>query len=443
MRLCAAKANDTNARNKEEKMDFIEEILKPVAVPKVIRIRQMLEETEIADVENEIVNRLKNCEGFASIGRGQRIAITAGSRAIHGIDIILSTVAAEIRKRGASPFIVPAMGSHGGATANGQTELLSSLGITETSVGAPICSSMEVDLIGHIADGRPVYMDRYANNADGIVVVNRIKPHTSFRGPFESGLMKMMAIGLGKQTGAQMYHSAGFGMMAASVEAVGREVLRLKNIVCGVGIVENGHGKTAMIEVLNAGDIAKREKELLTIAAEYMPRLFFKDADVLIVKNIGKDISGTGMDSNVTGRFNSEHVHGDVHIGRIAILNLTDKSKGNANGVGLGDFITEKLFSKIELNQTYPNSLTSTSPATVKIPMILKNDEMAIKAAVKTCNVEEPEAVRLAVIESTKNMTDYYVTENLLAEAGHRVERVGKAENIAFDDDGNMLLGFD
>ena len=286
-------------------------------------------------------------------------------------------------------------------------------------------------------------MERYANNADGIVVVNRIKPHTSFRGPYESGLMKMMAIGLGKQTGAQMYHSAGFGRMAESVEEVGREVLRLKNIVCGVSIIENGRGRTAKIEVLNAEDIEAQEKELLKIAAQYMPRLFFKEADVLVVKKIGKDISGTGMDSNITGRFNSEHVHGDVFIGRIAILDLTDKSKGNANGVGLGDFITAKLYNKIELNQMYPNSLTSTSPAAVKIPMILKNDAMAIKASVKTCNVEQLENVKLAIIESTKNMTDYYVTENLLTEAGDDVEVVGPAENIAFDDSGNLRLGFD
>ena len=424
-------------------MGFIEETLRPISFPKIAKIEQSFDNTQILDIEGYIRGHLFNLEGYQKILPGQSIAITAGSRSIHAIDVILRCIIDAVKQKGANPFIVPTMGSHGGATAEGQLEVLKTLNITEESMGVPIRSSMEVDEIGRIYDGRPVFLDRYANQADGIIVVNRIKAHTSFKGDYESGLLKMMAIGLGKQHGAQNYHMTGFKEMPNIIPAVGREVIRLKNILFGVGIVENSYGKVCKIEMLNPCDIAEEERKLLIEANERLPRLFFRQADVLIIKEIGKDISGTGMDSNVTGRFNNEHFKNDMTITKIGILDISYKTKGNANGVGMGDFITRRLYNKIDLDQTYPNALTSTTVVSVKIPMILDNDKMVIAAAIKTANLMDQRNVRLAIIESTKNMKILYVSENMLQEARQKgMAVVSDITEIPFDCDGNLLLDF-
>ena len=236
-----------------------------------------------------IRGQLEQLSGFQGIQEGQRIAVTAGSRAIDRIDIVLRCVVDLLKQKGAKPFLVPAMGSHGGATAEGQLNYLRTLNITEESMGAPILSSMEVDLIGTIADGRPVYFDHYANQADGVVLVNRIKAHTSFKGPYESGLLKMMAIGLGKQKGAQNYHKTGFREMPRIIQEVGKEVLRRKPILFGIGLIENGYGRLTKIAALNPEEIVEKERELLTFANSQLPKLFFRQADALLIGEIGKD----------------------------------------------------------------------------------------------------------------------------------------------------------
>lgn len=424
-------------------MSFIEDTLRDIPLPKIVKVEQHFDTAHIDCIEEYVKENLKDFEGYKNIKQGQNIAITAGSRGINAIDIITKTVCDMVKERGAYPFIVPAMGSHGGATAEGQIGMLETIGITEKTMDVPIKSSMEVVQIGEIMDGRPVYLDKYANEADGIILINRVKAHTSFRGEYESGLMKMMAIGLGKQMGAQNYHKTGFKYMPEIVEKVGLEVLKKKNICFGVAIIENSYGKVSEITLLNSDEIPVEEKKLLIKANKLLPKLFFKQADVLIVKQIGKDISGTGMDSNVTGRFNNEHFKGDVKITKLSVLDVTEKSHGNCNGIGLADFTTKRLYDKMNLEMTYPNALTATTVVTVKIPMIIDTDKMAAQAAIKTCNLLDLKTCKLALIESTKNMKTIYISENMIDEAmNNNVEILSEPFDISFGKDGSLKLNF-
>ncbi|SEA63171.1 protein of unknown function [Desulfuromusa kysingii] len=424
-------------------MDNMDYLLKDIPVPEVVKVNQELCAEHITDIHGEILKKLEKSAGYQKLKSGQTVAVTAGSRGICSIDTITKIIIDQLKQKSTCPFIVPAMGSHGGATAPGQRKVLETLGITEETMGAEIRASMDVVQLGNIADGRPVFLDQHADGADGIVLINRVKAHTSFRGPYESGLMKMMAIGLGKQQGAQAYHKTGFSTMPGIIEAAGKAVLAKKNILFGVAIVENGYGQIAAIEILESDEIIEKEKQLLMTANSYLPKLFMQQLDVLIVKEIGKNISGTGMDSNVTGRFNNEFFTGDIKVSKLAILDLADKSKGNANGVGLADFITEKMYKKIDLAQTYPNALTATTVVSVKIPMTLKNDRQVIQAAIKTANIMDEKNVRLAIIESTKNMKTFYISTNLLDEAASAsVKKIGQPIPVPFDDKGDLQLDF-
>ncbi len=424
-------------------MSFIDDTLKDVPLPKIVKIEQYFDSAYIKNIYEYIENNLVHLAGYKNIQKGQSIAVTGGSRGINSIDIITKAVCDMVKKRGAYPFIVPAMGSHGGATAEGQIEVLKTLGITEETMGVPIKSSMEVVKIGEIMNGRPVYLDKYANEADGIILINRIKAHTSFRGIYESGLMKMLAIGLGKQLGAAHYHQTGFKYFPEVIEKVGPEVLKKKNICFGVGIIDNSYGKISEIALLNSDEIVEKEKDLLVKANSLMPRLFFDQADVLIVKESGKNISGTGMDSNIIGRFNNKHYTGNIELTKIAVLDLSEKSHGNFNGMGLADFTTKRVYEKMDFETTYPNALTATTVLTVKIPMILPTDEMAIKAAIKTCNILDLKKCRFAIIENTKNMKTVYVSENMIEEAKKKnVEILSEAIEIPFSKDRSMTLDF-
>ena len=424
-------------------MSFIDDTLSVIPLPKLVKVREHFISDRIEEASAVLTAQLEALSSCREIKAGERIAITGGSRGIDRIDEITKTVCNFLKTKGAIPFIVPAMGSHGGATAEGQKEMLATFGITEEAMGVPILSSMETVEIGHTHDGRPIYMDRNAHEADGIVLINRIKAHTSFRGKYESGLMKMMAIGLGKQKGAQNYHQTGFKAFPAIIEEVGNEVIRLEKIKFGVALIENGYNKLCKIECIEAAGIPAREEELLKESYKTLPRPFFRSIDAMIVKEIGKNISGTGHDPNVTGRYNNEHFKGEIHTEKLGILELTDKSHGNANGVGMGDFITKKLFDKIDLEQTYPNSLTSTAATTSKIPIILPNDKRVIQACIKTCCITDYTKVRMAILKNTKDLEIIYVTENLAEKAKKAgMEIVGEALEIPFDDHGNMLLSF-
>jgi hypothetical protein len=422
-------------------MSTIDRLLDPIPIPRLVKVRQSFERPQVADVAGELVHKLGAAGAFARVKKGDRVAITAGSRGITGLPLVLKTIASEIRKAGGEPFLFPAMGSHGGATAEGQRDMLAGMGITEETVGAPIRASMETVEIGVSSNGFPVHLDRFAAEADGIVVVNRIKPHVAFRGPCESGLMKMIVIGMGKQKGADTCHELGFGTMAENLQTMGRVTLAKAKVLCGVALLENAYHETARVEVLPGDEIPVREPALLEEAWRLYPRLYFDRLDVLIIDEIGKDISGTGFDTNVVGRYHTPYVSGGPTITRIACLDITARSHGNANGLGILDFTTRRAFDKFDFDNTYPNSLTSTVPTSVKIPMVLKSDRQAIQAAIKTCNILKKAEVRLARIRNTVALDEIAVSENLLGEvrSNARLAVAGEPFALGFDANGNLF----
>jgi hypothetical protein len=314
------------------------------------------------------------------------------------------------------------MGSHGGATAEGQRDVLEQLGVTEQAVGAPIRSSMEVVEIGRLPNGLPIYVDQLAYEADQVVVINRIKPHTAFRGPVESGLMKMLTIGLGKQKGAEAAHAYGFKYMAEHVPAMAREILKKVPILFGLATIENAYDRPAKIVAVPAEKIEETEPGLLLEAKALMPKILFDPIDVLIVDEIGKDISGDGMDPNITGRYPTPYASGGPEVKRIVVLGLTERTHGNANGIGLADITTKKVFDSVDWVKGYANALTSTVVKTVKMPMFLETETLAVKAAIKTCNAFDLTKVRVVRIKNTLELKEIWISEGLLAEAKERKE---------------------
>ncbi|MGD9046037.1 MAG: lactate racemase domain-containing protein, partial [Desulfobacterales bacterium] len=314
------------------------------------------------------------------------------------------------------PFLVPAMGSHAGATADGQKQMLEDLGFGEDEIGAPIRSSMQTVRVGTSENGLPVYVDKNAHEADGIVMINRIKPHTSFRGPYESGLMKMIAIGLGKQKGAEICHELGIESIAENLLAIARVAIEKENILFAIGLLENAYHETCRIELLRKEEIEAEEPVLQEEAKRLLPKLHFTNIDVLVIDEIGKNISGTGFDTNVVGRYHTPGCSGGPDVTRLVILNLTDESHGNANGLGIADFTTRRIFDHFSFENTYPNALTSTVLPSVKIPMVLETDLLAIKAAIKTCNILDKGNVRLIRIKNTNEIERIEVSESMLDE---------------------------
>jgi hypothetical protein len=408
--------------------------------PKVVKVRQDFPRPRVEDVEEALREQCEREEIRSRIEPGMQVAITAGSRGISGIDNILRSLVQILKDAGAKPFIIPAMGSHGGATAEGQVEILSSLGVTEESVGAEIRSSMEVVELGETESGVPVYMDRIASEADGVVIVGRIKQHTDFRSDVESGLLKMSAIGLGKHAQALALHAHGVeGIRDYMVEA-GKKVFESGKVLFGIGIVENAYEETAMLEAIPPERVVEREAELLKESAKLMPKLPVSDMDVLFVDELGKNFSGTGMDTNVVGRFRILGVEDpeSPEAKYLIVSDVSEASHGNALGVGLADFTTQRLFEKIDYEAMYQNVLTSTFPERAKIPMILANDREALEAAIR-CNWGiEPEDTRFVRIPNTLHLRYAYLSENLLDEAiaNGNVEVVGDAAEMEFDEDG-------
>lgn len=424
-------------------MSMIDSLLDSIPLPRMVSVRQRFDRPTIADPADELTARLHDKGVLKKIRRGMSIAVTVGSRGISNQPLLVRALIRELRTAGAQPFIIPAMGSHGGATAEGQRRMLEGMGFTETAMGAPIRSSMETVVIGTSLNGLPVYIDKYASEADGIVVINRIKPHVAFRGPFESGLMKMITIGLGKQKGADICHELGFGQMAENIPAIGRVTLASGRILFAVGLVENAYHETCRVEVLEAKEVESKEPILQEEAKKLNPRLHFEDLDVLIIDEIGKDISGTGFDTNVVGRYHTPFISGGPRITRVTVLDITDVSHGNGNGLGIADFTTRRAFDKFDFENSYPNSLTSTVPLSVKIPMVLKNDRQAIQAAIKTCNILDKKTVRLARIRNTISLEEIQVSENLLDEVRENpyldLDPAHRPEEFPFDIKGNIL----
>ncbi len=416
------------------------QMLAPIPLPPMVKIRQKFDDTRLDNPAGELKQKLAHSPELTRILPGQQIAVVAGSRGIANLAAMTKELIDAIRSRGAEPFIVPGMGSHGGATADGQRRVLEHLGISEASMGAPIRSSMDVVEVDRLDNGLPVYADAIATDADGIVFINRIKPHTAFRGRIESGLMKMIAIGLGKQKGAEACHQLGFKYMAENVPTMANILIQKLPILFGVGIVENAYDQTCRIEVIAAEEIEAREPELLEEAKSRMPRLPFEQLDVLVIDYIGKNISGDGMDPNVTGRYPTPYAHGGPDVAKMVVLDLTEQSQGNANGVGTADFTTRRFVDKADWPATYANGLTSTVCAPTKMATVLESDRDAIKAAVKTCNILDYTTCRLVRIQDTLHVGQLEISVPLLAEAQRipGIEIIGDSYEWTFDSNGYL-----
>jgi Lactate racemase N-terminal domain len=398
-------------------MGIINDLLKDVPIPKMIKIRQNFHAPEIADVPKAVHGSIQQANVLHRISPGDRVAIAVGSRGVADIPIITREVVNAVKQVGGNPFIVPAMGSHGGATAEGQKDVLIHLGVTEEFVGAPICSSMEVVEVGRLDNGLPVYTDKLAYEADKIIVINRVKPHTAFRGPVESGLMKMITIGLGKQKGAEAAHKYSFKYMSKHVIEMAKIVISKAPVIFGVAVLENAYDRPAKVVTVPAEHFETVEPELLLEAKALMPRIMFSPIDVLVVDEIGKDISGDGMDPNITGRYATPYATGGPEVTRIVVLSLSEKTQGNANGIGLADITTNKVKEQIVWEKGYANALTSTVVSVVKLPMFLETEELAVKAAIKTCNAFDISRVRMVRIKNTLALRDIWISESLLDEA--------------------------
>ena len=413
--------------------------------PKMYHIRQVFEVPRVDNLEETINQELESIRINSRIKAGARIGITAGSRGVAGIDRIMRHLVRILKEKSAKPFLFPSMGSHGGGTAEGQLEILKSLNITEESVGAPIVSSMEVVEIGESSFGFPVLVDKHASQADGIVVVNRVKPHTEYEGPIESGLMKMMAIGMGKHKGCFEVHkqTVNYGYREVIPE-IGRVILEKLPILFGLAILENVYDETAIIQAVPPSGFLVEEEKLLARAKKLMARLPFDNIDVLIVDEMGKNISGTGMDTNVIGRimFIGEQEPENPRITRIAVLDMTEESHGNAVGIGLADYTTQRVVAKIDHKALAINCITAMSPEKGRIPIALKTDKEAVETALSTIGAVDPEGARVIHIKNTLEIAELDISEALVEEIKGRedlklTEEVGP---LSFDDKGNIAL---
>jgi hypothetical protein len=417
-------------------------------LPQMAMMVQRFDSQRIEDIPAEIKRELASLGLQNKIKTGASVAITGGSRGIANIDVITKTIVEEMKLLGARPFIFPAMGSHGGATEQGQIKVLENLGITEAAMGCPINSSMEVVYLGDASDGYPIYVDKYASAVDHIVVVNRVKAHTKFEGPIESGLMKMMAIGMGKHKGAEYYHSAAVKLtFQRIVENVGLEVIQRCPVLFGLGIVENAYHQTCLIKALLPQDILEGEKKLLTISKQRMARLPFDEIDVLVIDQIGKDISGTGMDTKVTGR--NRDILGDFitspRIKRIFVRDLTDNTEGSAIGIGYADFTTTRLVNKMDRHKTYVNCLTAISPEKGAIPMYFDTDREALEACFNTIGDLPGEQVRMVHIKNTIALENISISRAFESDIRQKpgLKLQGKWDAVTFNKEGNLVSPFD
>jgi len=416
----------------------LDKMLSGTRIPRVMKVSESFSDVHEPDLDGKLGKLLP--EKFPQDLRGKRIAVTCGSRGVDRYLDILRAVVRFLKEKGAEPMLIPAMGSHGGATAEGQTEMLHHFGITEDTIGAKIYSSMEVVEIGRTERDMPVYVDRYACESDGIILFNRIKPHTSFRGTYESGLIKIMVIGLGKQKGAEATHFLRFANMPGNLESAAHIIYDRLPILGGVATIENGYGHLAEVDALAREELFEKEPVILKKAFSLMPRIYLDNIDVLIVKEIGKDVSGTGMDTNIIGRYHTNCAYGGPNVTKLGILDLSEKSGGNANGMGLSDFVTERLYDKIDFEALYVNTLTSGEPTSSRLPMVLSSDRSVIQACVKQCGVFDPQKIKMVMIRSTKHLDSIYLSEAAFEAncGGERVKQAGGLFDLEFDANGNL-----
>ena len=424
-------------------MGTVERLLSSVELPEMVSVRQKFDDTHIPveEIPDVVKTQLDRTEIKEKIRPGMEIAITVGSRGVANIPVIIKAIGDFVKSQGATPFLVPAMGSNGGATAEGQRAVIEGYGVTEEATGCEIRSSMETALIGETPNGMPVRIDKNAYEADGIIVCGRVKPHTGFRGPYESGIMKMMAIGLGKQFGAEIIHWDGFGHFKEYIPMFGNAILKNAPVLCGVALLENAYDKTREIVSLTPQEIIDEEPKLLLRAKSYMPRILFDSCDVLIVDQMGKNISGDGMDPNISGRFPTPYADGGIKAQRVVALDLTEQSHGNACGIGLADVTTRRLFNKMDFEQTYPNAITNTVVEEMKIPMIMESDKLAVQMALKSCVEIDHQNPRVVRIHTTMDMDEIQISAGLVEEARQNpaLEILGETKPMEFNGQDNFF----
>lgn len=422
----------------------VSRLLGDVPIPKMFHAvqtfpRQVIQPEKIFDAVSaeiakpDIARRIKP---------GMRIAVTAGSRGINNVDRITKAIVDVVKAKGAHPFIIPAMGSHGGATAQGQMEVLADFGITEDSMGCPIISSMEVVELGHSELGRPVMIDKAAAGADGIIVSCRLKPHNAFRGRYESGPCKMMAIGMGKQAGAEQVHGDGMNRIGRNIPTMAKVILEQAPILFAIPCIENAYDETCLIEAIPAEAILEREPQLLEYAAANMPSLLVGEADVLAVHEIGKNYSGSGVDPNITGTFSTEYASGGIKVQRTCFFNLSPASHGNALGVGLANAIPLRLFEAIDVESMYPNCITSTVLKSATIPCVVANEKEALQICIRTCTGIDKTRVRMVYIANSLHIDAIMLSEayyeDAVAGKYPGLQPLDSPRELGFDAEGNV-----
>jgi hypothetical protein len=408
--------------------------------PRMIRVKQAFQGPTVENVPGAVRAALGRLE--LPVKAGQSVALTVGSRGIVNIDVIIGATVEHMKALGARPFIIPAMGSHGGGTAEGQRSVLEHYGVTEATMGCPVHATMDVVQVGE-ALGLPIWLDRYAAEADWIGVVNRIKPHTGFTGDIGSGLLKMMTIGTGKHRGAVQAHRANIRLgYERMITELGAGMLRSGRIAFGLGVVENGYDETALVQAFLPGELEAGERALLRKARAWMAKLPFEVLDLLIVDEIGKEISGTGMDTNVIGRHATwfERPFTSPRITFVLACDTTANTYGNANGIGLADFTTRRLADKIDWEPTYVNALTACSPAGPKLPPVFDSTREAIAVALSCLGLERVEEARVVRIQNTLRLTEVEVSEALAPELAAREDLtpLGEPADMTFGPDGRL-----
>lgn len=422
--------------------NVVSKLAREVELPKIAKIRQKLDASHIPkeEIPAKVRKELEHSGMGERIFPGASVAVTCGSRGVANIAAVTKAIVDFVKDQGGQPFVFPAMGSHGRATAKGQKEILTGYGVTEEYLGCPIKASMEVDQIGETEDGMPVFTNRYACGADAIILCGRVKAHTAFRGPYESGILKMAVIGMGKQRGAETVHRDGFFELGRMLPKIGEVVLNHTPVIGAVALVENAFDETCRISAMKKEEIFEKEPKLLEYAKSRMGGIYFDKIDVLVVDRIGKDISGDGMDSNITGRYAVPYIPSHKEIQHIAVLDLTEETHGNCNDIGLADVTTKRLVDKIDVDCTYPNVVTSTVLGTPKIPLFTHSDRSCIQIALRTCNYIDRKRPRIVRIRDTMNLEEIWISEAMIEEARNldQVEIIEEAADWPFDEAGNL-----
>ncbi|MBN1687241.1 MAG: DUF2088 domain-containing protein [Spirochaetales bacterium] len=418
----------------------VERMIGSTALPNMVKVRQKLNNEILDDIPGEVRKQILQKKTASMVKPGMSVAVTCGSRGIANIALIIKETVAVLKELGAKPFVFPAMGSHGGGSAAGQREMIEGFGVTEEYIGCPIKATMDVVQIAALDDGRPVYIDKYASEADGIVIVGRVKAHTAFRGTYESGMLKMLAIGVAKHQGAEACHSQGFRKMAENVPAYGKAILNNASVLFGLAVIENAHDDTNRIVALTRKEIPETEPALLEEAKAKMARIFFDDIDIMILDEIGKNHSGDGMDPNITGSYSTAYASGPPHVDQYVVLSLSEATHGNSLGVGMAHYTTKKVFDETDFDAGYPNALTARVVLGVRMPMVLNTEKLAIQAAAYVAAGNGVANPRILRIKNSSHVDEIWISEAMLQDARKHpnIEIVGEAAPFDFDAEGNL-----